>query len=83
MKYRATSTRMADGHGTNFFSMDVNRALDWADAEFAAGYDVDVFEARETPVCPARVHPKACKCGHLRAPNAKRCSKCGVSMEAL
>lgn len=45
--FHATSTRITDGHGTNFFTHSHDAAVTWAAAEAKAGHAASVYQVVE------------------------------------
>ena len=69
LKFRATSTRVTDGHGANCFSDSEEVAHTWAKAEMAGGYDSVVYEVKEVVVAEYKI------------PKPALCSRCGRPLE--
>ena len=47
LQYRATSTRITDGHGANLFTNSHDHAVSWAAVEAKAGHPSRVFQVIE------------------------------------
>jgi hypothetical protein len=76
LKYRATSTRVSEGHGSNFFTNSPKEAYDWARHEAKTGYDAKVFIVEERMV--EHYEAKRCKvCKNRLQEDTKQCAGCG------
>jgi hypothetical protein len=78
LKFRATSTRVTDGHGASNFSNSEEIARTWAKNEMEGGHDAVVYEVKEVLVAEypiLRCEVPGCRKKLERG--ATRCTGCG------
>jgi hypothetical protein len=78
LKFRATSTRVTDGHGANCLSSSEEVVHSWAKDEMKGGHDAVVFEVKEVLVAEYKVpRCKTPACKKRLKDGAVRCPECG------
>ena len=83
LKYRATSTRVTDGHGADCFSDSEEVVHSWAKDEMKGGHDSVVYELKEVLVAEYKIpKPAICpRCGRVWEEGRSECIACGKKVE--